>query len=204
VQTLVETVEAGPLRIALERPREPASLLRDDAYERADLMPYWAELWPAGVALARHVAKLDLAGTSALELGCGLGLPSLAAALSGAHVVATDWATDALELLRANAVRNRVSLETLLLDWRKPESLHGRRFDVVLAADVLYEEGNGRRLLDLLPRVLAEDGGVLVADPGRRHAPELVDAATTAGWALSTEPAQLLPRGGIHRLHKHD
>ncbi len=73
-----------------------------------------------------------------------------------------------------------MSLETLLLDWREPESLRGRRFDVVLAADVLYEEGNGRRLLDLLPHVVAENGAVLVADPGRRHAPELLDAAATA------------------------
>ena len=72
----------------------------------------------------------------------------------------------------------------------------------MLAADVLYEEGNGGRLLALLPDVVAEDGYVLVADPGRRHAAKALEAAAAAGWALSTEPAQLLPRGGVHRLQR--
>ena len=55
-------------------------------------MPYWAELWPSGIALARHVVGLALAGRRVLELGCGLALPSFAAALAGADVLATDWA----------------------------------------------------------------------------------------------------------------
>ena len=46
-----------------------------------------------------------------LELGAGLGLPSLAAALRGADVLATDWAEDAVELLRLNAGRNRIALQ---------------------------------------------------------------------------------------------
>ena len=59
-------------------------------------MPYWAELWPSGLALADYVATLDLAGRRVLELGCGLALPSFAAALGGADVLATDWAPEAL------------------------------------------------------------------------------------------------------------
>jgi hypothetical protein len=65
-----------------------------DAHE--EYPPYWAQLWPSSVALARAVAIAKPAGARVLELRCGLGLPSIAAALSGAHVLATDRSTDAL------------------------------------------------------------------------------------------------------------
>ena len=53
-----------------------------------------------------------------LELGCGLGLPSLAAALAGGRVLATDWAPEALAAVRVNAERNDIEVETLGTDDR--------------------------------------------------------------------------------------
>ena len=74
-------------RLTLELPLDPEALLDEDAFDRDEFMPYWAEVWPSGLALARHVAGLDLTGLAVLELGCGLGLPSLVASLAGR----TSW-----------------------------------------------------------------------------------------------------------------
>jgi predicted nicotinamide N-methyase len=110
-----------------------------------------------------------------LELGCGLALPSLAAALCGARVLATDWSPDAIAVLELNANRNDVTLESALVSWSEPEPLVVRApWDLVLAADVLYERRNVDELLALLPRLGDE---VLLADPGRPHAKSFLERA---------------------------
>jgi predicted nicotinamide N-methyase len=158
----LDLVEEDVRGFRLLRPREAESLISEDEFAHDEFLPYWAELWPSALALADVVAGRDVRGLDVLELGCGLGLPSLVAARAGARVLATDWADDALELLRANAARNGIELETRKLDWREPGALG--TFDLVLAADVLYE----RRYVDALAELLPDVGGeVLLADPGR-------------------------------------
>src|SRR5581483_8450832 len=195
-----ERVVLGGRELVLRRPAAAEALVCEDAFARDEFLPYWAEVWPSGVALARHLELRPLGGLRLLELGCGLGLPSLAAAVGGARVLATDWAEDALELLRENAARNGVRLQTAALRWDDPGPLRGRRFPLVVAADVLYEERNGAQLAALVPRVLEDGGAVLVADPGRRHAPAFLEAMSAAGWRVQTLASPHLPRGGIHVL----
>src|SRR3954451_7345249 len=98
-----EVVLLGPpgAELSVLRPRDSEALLDEHAFEDDEFLPYWAELWPSGVARARHVAPRALRGARVVELGCGLGLPSLAAARAGGRVLATDWAAPALDLLRA-------------------------------------------------------------------------------------------------------
>ena len=84
-----DAVAIGDLSVRLLRPSEPEELFAVAADARGDA-PYWAELWPCARSLAAHLATLDLAGVRVLELGCGLALPSLVAALRGAEVVASD------------------------------------------------------------------------------------------------------------------
>jgi predicted nicotinamide N-methyase len=83
-------------------------------------------------------------------------------------VLATDWADDAVALLRANAARNHVSLRVECVRWDEPQLVLAETpFDLVLAADVLYEARNAEQLLTLLPRLGDE---ILLADPGRPFA----------------------------------
>jgi predicted nicotinamide N-methyase len=90
--------------------------------------------------LAQVVCDRSLAGVRVLELGCGLGVPSIAAALEGTDVLATDWAPDAIELVAVNAARNGASLEARRLDWSAPVPLvDSAPWPLVIAADVLYE-----------------------------------------------------------------
>lgn len=150
------------------RPPSADELIDEDAFDEDEFLPYWAELWPSGLELARVVAGLELRGSRVLELGAGLGLPSLAAAIRDADVLATDWAEDAVELLRENAARNGVALRVERVRWDDPEPLvREAPWGLVLCADVLYEQRNAEQLLALLPRLGAE---VLMAEPGRPFA----------------------------------
>ena len=161
------------MRLDILRPPSAEELIDEAAFDQEEFLPYWAELWPSGLALAQHVARLELAGLRILELGCGLGLPALAAARRGADVLATDWADDAIELLRRNAERNDVSVRAARVRWSDPEPLvRAGPWDLVLGADLLYEARNARQLAELIPKL---GGEILLAEPGRPYAKELLD-----------------------------
>jgi predicted nicotinamide N-methyase len=181
---LVENVVELPERsLSILRPRDAEALLDEEAFEHEEFLPYWAELWASGETLAQEVARRDVAGLRIVELGCGLALPSLAAASGGAHVLATDWSPDAIALVGENARRNGLELETAIVRWSEPEALVERApWDLVLAADVLYERRNVDELLALLPRLGTD---VLLADPGRPPAKTFFERAGDE-WTIET------------------
>src|SRR5262249_11898356 len=156
-QLVTQTIDLGTAEITVLQPEESADLPDDREVEWAPLVPYWSVLWRSGVALAREVAGMPLAGRRVVELGCGLGAPSLAAAASGARVLATDGDLNALELVDRSARLNGVRLETAAVDWSDPRPLLDLApFDLVLASDVLYERSSAAQLLSLLPQLAPE------------------------------------------------
>jgi predicted nicotinamide N-methyase len=161
VEFVDDAVRVGEVELSLRRPAEPEALLSEEAFAHDEFLPYWAELWPSGLALARALPD-DLRATTVVELGSGLGIPSLVAAARGADVLAVDWAGDAIELLRENAARNGLQVRAEVADWRDFDGA----FDLVLAADVLYERRNVEPLLALLPRLAPR---VLLGEPGRPY-----------------------------------
>ena len=194
-----EVVPIAGRDLRLLRPRDAEALLDEGAFEREEFMPYWAELWPSSLALARTIAGRALRGARTLELGCGLGLPSIAAAIAGGRVLATDWSAEAVAMTAANAERNDAAVETLVCSWTAPEPLLARApWDLVLASDVLYEARNGDVLLELLPRLGPE---VWLADPGRTTAAPFLEAAAS-DWEIRSQPAAGLPQGAVHRLRR--
>jgi predicted nicotinamide N-methyase len=199
-EDLVE--EVVPLRgrdLRVLRPRDAEALLDEEAFEREEFLPYWAELWPSSLALARTLAGRALRGARTLELGCGLGLPSIAAALAGGRVLATDWSREAVAMTATNAERNGAPVETLVCSWTEPGPLLARApWDLVLASDVLYERRNGDVMLELLPRLGPE---VWLADPGRPAATPFLEAARRH-WEIVSTAAAELPNGAVHRLRR--
>jgi predicted nicotinamide N-methyase len=178
-------------RLRYVHPRDPTALLdeEDIAADQA-YPPYWAEVWESGVELAHAVSARPWSGATVVELGCGLGLPSLAAALGGARVLATDRSADALAFAGANAAQNGVAVETAVCAWADPGPLLARApWDLVLAADVLYGQRNVDELTDLLPRLVV-DGEVWVADPQRPLAPQFVAAAGERWDLVETLPTR--------------
>lgn len=154
-----ERLTVSGVELTLLRPAAPDALIDEEAFAEDEFLPYWAELWPAALALAE--ALPDVEGLRVVELGCGLGVPSLIAAARGADVTAVDWADDAVELLQRNAAANGLELRAERRDWREPWT---ERFDLAITADVLYEMRNVEPVLARL-RELAPDA--LVALAGR-------------------------------------
>jgi predicted nicotinamide N-methyase len=186
VSVVEAVVSVGELELAVLLPRDSEALLDEHAFQRDEFLPYWAELWPSGVALASAVGTRPLDGHRVVELGCGLALPSIAAARAGARVLATDWSPAAVALAASNARRNGVRLSTAICDWNAPSQiLEGAPWDLVLAADVLYERRDVAPLLELLPKLVTDGGEVLIADPGRPGAKEFFARAAN-DWTVST------------------
>ena len=164
-----DVVEVAGIRLELLRPTSPEALIDEETFAVDEFLPYWAELWPAARALAD--ALPDVRGLRVVELGCGLGVPSLVAAACGATVTATDWSADAIELLRRNAARNGLGVTAEVRDWRSPWA---QRFDLALAADVLYERRNVEPVLERLRELAPE---ALVALAGRPYEDEFLRLA---------------------------
>lgn len=167
-------------------PASADALIREEDFADDERLPYWADLWPSAVALARYLSGRNLAGRRAIELGCGVGLPSAVALKQGAEVLATDYYEPALDFAayNARANTNRV-LYTRFLDWFSPKIEEVGRFDIVLAADVLYEHRNVRPLAGLVPRLLARGGEMLLADPRRKDTPEFLAGMKASGFRHS-------------------
>lgn len=197
----------GSRRFKLAHPREMEALIDHEEFRRDERLPYWARLWPSAITLAGAVLEQaeQVAGRQVIELGCGLGLPSIAAAAVGAHVLATDYYDAALEFVRYNALVNLgYPIATLNLDWRKPPSGLGC-FDLVLASDVLYERRDVAPLAALVPRLVADGGEVWLAEPGRPAAAAFLEILREQGWLIDRLPRASPaadPSVTIHRLKR--
>ncbi|NTW51235.1 MAG: methyltransferase domain-containing protein [Chlorobiaceae bacterium] len=155
-----------------------------EEFVKDEQMPYWAEIWPAAVTLS-HVLmeQMEIAGKSVIELGAGVGMASVAAARKGARVLATDYSTEALKFAVYNALRNGVQLETGRLDWRMV--MTEEKFDIVIAADVLYERVNLLPIVTAIDSLLAKGGAAYIADPRRRLAEEFLKLVEENGFTVS-------------------
>ena len=182
------------------RPPDAEALISEESFEHEEFLPYWAELWASAVALAHDVSIRSLRGRRTLELGCGLGLPSIAAARAGGRVLATDWSPDAVEAAAHNARRNGVDIEVAVVSWQRPQEIIERApWDFVIGADLLYERRNAGHLLELLPQLVDERSEVWIADPGRPAAEEFV-AGVEGRWVRREQRDATYPDVVVHRL----
>lgn len=194
---VVEQVPLGGETVALLKPRSADDLISEEDFVRDERLPYWADLWPAARVLADALVREDGRGATCLELGCGLGLVTIAALRAGYAVTATDYYADALVFTRVNAQRalGRAPA-TRLVDWRAlPDDLG--TFDRVVAADVLYERVYGPLVAAVIARALAPGGVATVADPGRIAAEVFVRAAESHGLALTAHAERPFVDGAI-------
>ncbi|BES90163.1 methyltransferase like 20 [Nesidiocoris tenuis] len=131
--------------------------------------PYWAFYWPGGQALTRFI--LDNSNIfqrkNILDVGCGCGASSIAAAIVGAKLVlANDIDTTACEATALNARLNRTNTLHILNDNilnKKSTSLG--HVDIVLIGDMFYDSEFSQMLLDWLRTI--KKSRVFVGDPGR-------------------------------------
>lgn len=145
------------LQLAGRKWRLAQKLVAPYTNDNHELAPY--VLWPSAFVLAAwllggaggdHVPTeqpaIVLAGKRAVELGCGLALPSLAAAYGGANSLATDVDHRSLALAAKAAARNLPAaansrFETSFLDFRDRAALQAiGAVDLLLIAGQFYRE----------------------------------------------------------------
>lgn len=78
-------------------------------YENEERLPYWAELWPSSLALAKwlFMNTKKIKRKNCLDLGCGLGFTAICGAWRGASVTAVDYEERAILLAKENAFANQ-------------------------------------------------------------------------------------------------
>jgi len=161
--------------------------------------PYGLSLWASAVGLAKRLARQpdSVRGKRVLEIGAGVGLAGLVAPSLGALVTQTDYQVDALTLCQHNATINGIcDIQVRPGDWREfPADLLGA-FDLVIGSDVLYERSLHLTLSALLPKLLAPQGRILLADPLRPQAFDFMALREVEGWLIAME-AVTVPWDGI-------
>jgi 2-polyprenyl-3-methyl-5-hydroxy-6-metoxy-1,4-benzoquinol methylase len=199
-------VAVGDFRFEMLHPRSADDLISEDEFNQDERLPYWAEIWPSAYVLAGRIAKFRNAQRPSqrwcpqplgldngkhvsavprlLELGCGCGLAVMAALAAGFSVTAIDYYPEALEFVRLNALRNGLPApETMVVDWRKyPRELV--EFDVIVAADVLYERDYCRLIATAMKQSLRVGGLGLLTDPQRVKAEAFPEECRRAGLEI--------------------
>ncbi|CAN5730231.1 methyltransferase domain-containing protein [soil metagenome] len=211
------TIPDSAVALLVTRPADTDALLDHAAADPEQNLPYWAELWPSGIALAAAIlADPDaVRGQDVLELGCGVGITAAIALAAGANLLATDYSQESLLLTNITCLRHTgVEPRTMRLNWRGPPSTllegHPHGFPVVLAADVLYERRDIEPLLDLFDRIVAPGGVLWLAEPGRPPASIFLETASRRGWSFSTstwhgpwpDPNDVDVVARVHRLRR--
>jgi predicted nicotinamide N-methyase len=184
--------------------------------------PYFGIVWPSARALSRHLSEANIGrDATILEIGCGVGLVGLAAALTcnPKSVFLTDIDPLAVELSRMGAEANGVAkvCRAEVKDWSDLSAWPEAAFDCVLAADVIYEESACDAISALLAHVLRPGGLFILADQRHRSNrgrlwKQLLGSGESAGGAfaldceeLYVEPAQqiLAEDEVVDELHGH-
>jgi len=137
-------------------------------------IPFWGIVWPGGRAIARYILdhRNDFAGKNVLDMAAGSGIATIAAALSGAIVLAVDIDPAAEEIALLNAALNGVEAAYSIRDVFSMTDEEMIRFDWIVAGDVFYESLLAKKSSDFLKR--ASEMGIqnLAADAGRVYRPE--------------------------------
>jgi predicted nicotinamide N-methyase len=186
----------------LDHPRVRSAFIADE------YMPYWADLWPAARMLAKAILRDTWTpGQRALEVGCGLGLPGIAALAMGLRVTFSDYDATALRFAADNARGNGFDcFDTLQMDWRYPPE--NVQFPIILASDLIYEMRNVAPLVALIKQLLEPGGVCLVTDQDRVPSHVLRDTLTAEGLPFTTkimragEPGGRRLKGTLYRISR--
>lgn len=184
-------------------------VITDDAFNVDERLPYWAELWPSARALTEYIlGNASLCkGKKVLELGCGIGLTTMAVyKAQPAEFTATDYEQAALDSTRSNFRLNKISPPRLkILDWRSPAI--DEKFEVIVASDIAYEQRFFEPLVNLFDTLLQPTGEIILAEPNRQIAQSFFGKLTMAGYQLKST-IKVIEQGGknirvnIYRISK--
>ncbi len=139
--------------------------------------PFWAKLWPSSIALVNVLENNPdwIRDKHVLELGAGIGLPSLMLAGVAKSIQVSDYADEAVELLQKNIAHlNLMNVQALQLDWNHlPISIQP---DVLILSDVNYDPSQFDTLIQIITSKILDGCTILLSTPQRIMASPFVQA----------------------------
>lgn len=169
-------------------PDEILNSITEEEFSKDEQLPYWADLWPSSEAIFDYCLNHKVKnGVKICEIGAGLGIVSAAIAYntSASLLVSTDISTDSVYYIKENFKRNNLAGESACCDWRC--SPFKEKFDVIIGADILYEERWTCSVLNFIKENLKDDGYALISDPQRKHWSNFKIEAVKRGFKVSSE-----------------
>jgi len=154
-QSLSETSEASDS----VRPEQ----LSDELLLQLMEMQWWTKIWEPSFVLALFMEKTSpVPGHKVLEIGAGMGIVGVYAALCGHDVTISDISEDALLFARAHTLMNGCPhVPVIALDWRLPYT--GRPFEMIIGSEVVYDRRTYDILISFLDQALAPGGTIFLA-----------------------------------------
>jgi len=179
---------------------DAAALLRERVI--AD-PPYWALPWTGARAIAAAVSSMALPRAGGiLDLGCGLGLAGLAVSRRGSAVVFGDYLEEPLEFVRASLRRTAATdCEARRIDFTRDDD-HGL-FDLILAADIVYDPAHYAPLARFLDRCLTTSGTILLTESLRADARVFLEGLLAHGFVDDKRALWVMEDGRRERTWLH-
>jgi predicted nicotinamide N-methyase len=126
-------------------------------------------VWDSSQVLAHEMLAYPIAGKRVLEMGCGMALSSLLLNARGADITATDYHPEAGSFLAENTrLNNGRHIPFLRTSWAESHPGLGQ-FDVLIGADLLYEQQHIEQLSGFIQRHASPQCEIILVDPGRGH-----------------------------------
>jgi 2-polyprenyl-3-methyl-5-hydroxy-6-metoxy-1,4-benzoquinol methylase len=124
--------------------------------------------WLSSIAMLLIFQKYDkkyFENKKILELGCGLGLPSIYLSKYSNNITASDNNIDIiLNSINYNDISN---IKTIFIDWDKI-NICNNKYDIIIICDCIYKE-NYNNILNAIKNLLTDNGKIFIINPERLH-----------------------------------
>ena len=142
--------------------------------------PFWAKLWPSSIALL-DILKAHpylIQNKHVLEIGAGIGLPSLMLAPITKLIQISDFDKEAVALLQKNIEHLQLqNAQALQLDWNKmPENMNA---EVLILSDVNYDPTQFDVLINLIDKFIHQGCTIILSTPQRIMASPFIQKLET-------------------------
>ena len=132
------------------------------------IFPYWAKVWASADTLVQFLREEPawIQNKIVLEIGAGIGIPSLSIAAQTDKIVISDYAPDAVALLQKNIEHLKLNnASAACIDWNHISD--DVIADTILLSDTNYEPAVHENLTFLVEKFINKGSTILLATPNR-------------------------------------